>query len=437
METRKIRIIIGLWIASIILAIILFLLLRINSSNENLIASDAVAANAQFIPQVDNSPDTTDIGFFTGTSLASLNANPNNDNYLKTVSLGKDFPVSLVDRVRRKNEQILVRANYRKDDIPLNTALGASARGLSNGPAWFILSRNKFEKASFDNHALVADAAFSDNGYFVLERNGNTQRLVNYSTSGEKQVLSDNTSATSISATAGNGVALRDYGGKLFLWDGSSLEEIAPRVNEVYFDHKTTSLLYSTLEAEHVSDEGGVASHDHSGSAKASELNVINLLSKSKATISPAFGNLYVSNGFIVSTNAVARPTEVEFYDIENSTSKKLLLSQDFTKLVNQIKSVAVTSTSPFTVFAFTDNDQVVIWGNKDTFDAIPQRVYKPIPAQQDTFVYDYSLGRNSVAIYGYKNPRTFVNDSLDALKRGCDCDTNQLNKTWVFIEED
>ncbi len=436
MNKKKVVIIasISLIIIYLIIIIVTFLIRNNKPEDSNkLMVSDIVATN---IANTDNfsSLDTNDLGFFTGSSSATLNLAQNN-NFLKTKLLTADFPLYNVDKVSGIDDKLLVRSYYYPPNSNLlNKYISGGKPTAHKKQAWFILTKKNLKSAFSPEYINVVDATLTPDGIAFLESSGNKINLVLKDNTGVYRSIGNDISAKKIIGVLGTKIYLSDYSGSIYEQNGSTYKKIISNATDVTLDHDTSKLVYSDINDSSSGEEGGFVENNKQG-ASSHKINILDLTTNSNTIYEPPQGYSHTDRGNIVTINKITQPDKIEIYNLGTGETLSVNIDQAASKIVDPISKVVVASKNPLILSAITNNNRLVIYSDKAIVENIASYKLPKIPVRQGQYSFDYSIVQGTVVMVADKSNTNIIANTSKILKNTCECDLNQLNKVWTVIQ--
>lgn len=442
MENKYKKYLIGFGILSILLILLALFILVINRPEDTsknydakLYLSDIAATNIQEVQSLNQGVKDNEISYFTGSGGATISFDEN--TFLKTTSTTTNAVLIEPNNVSGSSDRVLVKTSVNDiNSLILDRQVAQPISDKESG-IWLEIIRGNINKAPFDNQASVADAYLDGSTIYALEIAGNKLNLTSY-TNSTKSVLKSGIKDTSIVGAQKNTVVLLDQKGNLSVYKEGQYSSIDKKVGNAFFDYSSESVVFSNINDEEVSEEGGTITANPNESnnreVKIYDINTKNI--KNTDTLSSYF---LVNSGFIMSFNSFLEPTLMKIQEIKGNINTTINIDRANSKVSSQFKSVLPLNIELTKFAATTANDELVlIYENPQLFSAIPAFRLPNIPIRQDSYIFNYSVANNQVLITAeVTDSANFIKNTLAILKNTCDCDVNQVHKTWSIIEED
>lgn len=427
MTSRQKKILVFILSLLAVSALIIFLASK-RASITNLRASDLVAANMRFTPELNNSNDK-ELLFFTGSSIASLNLTNTSDEFVGSEALIKDNPLGNTDRLSRGESLTIFRSYHYPDDTFL-----ATNTPLDEGWTWFMVDDDsKVSPLPLLSQSSIADCIIEGDTIYALVKKPGGQSLVSFK-SGDSQTttLVDEHPSTSFVGRTSGLVITRDYDGNIYSYtaDNKSIKEVAKRVGESAFDEETKKLVTTGLSVD--TDNEGEATDN----SDTTPLTILDLSNGHKESTTMTGGLFFISRGYLLIPNSASRPTRITIRDLRNNQERTFEIDQSQTKVSNPVSELVVVNKDLSVIAAITNHNYLQLYGKPDYVNKLPVYKLPLIDSRREDYIFDHDIASGRLSIYAYDQTPSVIDDTISVLKSTCECDVNQLTKSWGIVPD-
>ncbi|MBP9738721.1 hypothetical protein KBD20_03460 [Candidatus Saccharibacteria bacterium] len=371
--------------------------------------SDTVITNTQQ-PQMTKSGKAV---FFTGSNQAQIV--PQNTKVPTTLSLITETPYQnpLESYYDEESKSLLLSVEYTGQDQIFNLP------GIKPGIQWLVLQKNKQPLVINSKQNQTLDATISGGiVYGLTVEDSKTYNLYSYSIKTKTTtVLARNILSNSVIGATKNSVVTREPNGTVVIYSNKGKELASSKLaGSVIYDGTTNVFVNINDDIDRKNYKLTVFSGENGKEQESTKI---------------PDRYIYVSGGYVFSINQKSRPESLVVYDQKTLQGTRHPLVLDNTPSEDAITSVVVLETKPFTLGIFGSSNSLQLASDDSKYiNSLPEYKYPFFSSDKvgGTLIESYPGSINVVLTTDINN----IKQSLDDLKTSCNCDVNQLSKTWV-----